>query len=171
MVLRRLCMLVLGLNLMAVTAMAQGSASQVSVQEARKVIQDGNTEWGKARVAHDKATFEKMLAPDFSVNAGGQKHTREEFIQNISTVRPNVKLTRFDATVLTVVPKGDAWEAIIQEKLEFEKTNPDGKIEHGASLWITRDGWKKTGDEWKILYSEEVAHELWINEKPPITGW
>jgi hypothetical protein len=159
------------LNVTAAVALAQGGVLQVSQQEARKVIQDGNTEWGKARVAHDKATFERMLAPDFYVFAGGQRHTREEFITNISTVRPNVKMTRFDATVLTVVPKGDAWEAIIQEKLEFEKSNPVGKLEHGYSLWVTRDGWRKTGENWIITYSEEVAHELWRNEKPPIQGW
>src|SRR4051812_47435078 len=116
---RGFCIL-LFVNLVAVVAVGQGGTSPVSVQEARRVIQDGNIEWGRARVAHDKAAFEKRLAPDFYVNAGGQRHTREEFITNISTVRPDVKMTRFDATVLTVVPKGDAWEAIIQEKLEFE---------------------------------------------------
>jgi len=36
--------------------------SDCNQAKARKVIQDGCIEWGKARVAIDKNTFEKMLA-------------------------------------------------------------------------------------------------------------
>jgi hypothetical protein len=61
--------------------------------EARKIIVDLNREWGKARVAFDKPTFEKMLAPDFYVQLPEQKLTRREFIDEISAPPRGGKLT------------------------------------------------------------------------------
>jgi hypothetical protein len=43
------------------------SAPAVSSAEARKAIQAGYVEWEKARVAMDKNTIERMLAPDLYV--------------------------------------------------------------------------------------------------------
>ena len=73
------------------------SAPAVSPAEARKAIQ--------ARVALDKNTIERMLAPDLYVQTHDRKLTRQEFIDAIFS-RPYT-LTRFDATVLTVEPRGN----------------------------------------------------------------
>ncbi|OGU57011.1 MAG: hypothetical protein A2V66_05445 [Ignavibacteria bacterium RBG_13_36_8] len=142
-------------------------SQQLTAIEVRKIIADGNIRWGKARVEFDKETFEKMLAPDFYVLLGDRKLTRKEFIDQISTQSPGVKLTRFDASVLTVKPRGDEWIAVIHEKLEIETVN--GKI---YSLWITRDGWKKVDSEWVITFSEAIGYEYWRGgEKPLFTDW
>ena len=99
----------------------------VSLAEARGVIQDGNIEWGKARVAIDKNTFERMLAPDLYVQYSDRRLTRQQFIDRISSYPPGVSLTRFDASVLTVEPNGDDWVAIILERIEYEKDGPAAK--------------------------------------------
>ena len=62
---------------------------------------------GKARVALNKNTFEKMLAPDLYVQFKDRRLTRQQFIDLISSFPPGVTLTRFDASVLTVEPNGD----------------------------------------------------------------
>jgi hypothetical protein len=108
-----------------------------------------------------------MLASDFYVQLQGRKLTRQEFIDAISVQRPGVKLTRFDASVLTVQPSADGWVAVIHEKLEFD--SPKGKV---YSLWITRDGWKKENDQWVITFSEAIGSEQWsAGEKPPFPNW
>ena len=87
-----------------------GQDSQTANQaEARKVIQGGDIAWGKARVAIDKNTFEKMLAPDLYVQFKDRRLTRQQFIDRISSHPSGVTLTRYDASVLTVEPSGDDW--------------------------------------------------------------
>src|SRR6185369_12299164 len=123
---------------------------------------------GKARVAYDRAVFEKMLASDFWVKTGpaNPRQDRNQFIGMVSAQGP-AKLVRFDASVLTVQPDGDdGWVAIIREKLESEGTRPDGTPMHAYALWITRDGWRKVDGEWKIAYSEAVSVEQWLNVRP-----
>lgn len=143
------------------------SSSPITAAEARKIIADGNRQWGKARIEYDKEKFEKMLAPDFYVQLQGKKLTRQEFIELISGQRSGVKLTRFDATVLTVQPEADGWVAVIHEKLEID--SPGGKV---YSLWITRDGWKKVNNQWVITFSEAIGSENWQGgEKPPFKDW
>src|SRR5438876_397387 len=93
------------------------SAPAVSSAEARKAIQ--------ARVAMDKNTIERMLAPDLYVQTPDRKLTRQEFIDAIFS-RPYT-LTRFDATVLTVEPRGNDWAALVLEKLEGEIKDNSGK--------------------------------------------
>ncbi len=140
----------------------------VTAAEARKIIADGNRDWGRARVALDKTTFEKMLASDFYVQLPGRRLTRQEFIDGISAERPGAKLTRFDATVLTVQRTADGWVAVIHEKLEIE--GPDGS--KGYSLWITRDGWKQEDGRWLITFSEAIGFENWVGgAKPPFPYW
>jgi len=142
-------------------------SSPLTAAEARKIIAEGNRMWGKARVEYDTNTFEKMLAADFYGQLPSRKITRQEFIEGISTQRPGVKLTRFDATVLTVQKNTDGWVAVIHEKLEID--SPDGKV---YSLWITRDGWKKVKDQWVITSSEAIGSERWRGgEKPPFPDW
>ncbi len=156
---------------MPITLGAQTSTA-VSLEEARKVIQAGNVEWGKARIANDKNTFERMLAPDAYVQLSDRKLTRQEFIDMISTRRPGSVLKRFDASVLTVEPKGDDWVATLLEKIEVEWKDPSsGKSGKGYSAWVTRDGWRKlSGDKWVILYSQEVSHQNW-DDTPPVANW
>ena len=76
------------------------SAPAVSSAEARKAIQAGYVEWAKARVALDMSTIERMLAPDFNFQLPDRKLTRQEFIDRMHSL----KITRFDASVLTVEP-------------------------------------------------------------------
>jgi hypothetical protein len=166
-------LLVVGL-LGASLGVAQSGGTQsdgLTPDDARKIIVDLNAKWGKARVDLDKATMEKMLAPDFYVRIGEQKISRKDFIDQISTPNPSGKLLRFDVQVLTVMRKGDHWDAVIAEKLEGEGKGPDGKQHHSYSLWITRDGWKKVGDEWVALYSEAVGNQFWRDQKPPVANW
>jgi hypothetical protein len=147
-------------------------AQAVSHEEARKAIQDGNVEWGRARVAIDKNAFEKMLAPTLYVQVGGRRLSRQQFIDRISSPPPGVTLTRFDARVLTVAPNGHDWVAIIPEKIEFERKDASGKTEKEYWAWVTRDGWRKVaGDSWLILSSEEVSHENWKGTPPPLANW
>ena len=69
------------------------SALAVSSAEARKAIQAGYVEWDKARVAMDKNTIERMLAPDLYVQTPDRKVTPQEFIDAIFSAP--YALTRF----------------------------------------------------------------------------
>ena len=164
-----------GLGILFLTAAAVSSeqpAPGLTPAEARRIIADGNREWGRARVALDRPAFERTLAPDFYVQMPDDKKiTRQEFLGMISSNPTGGKLVRFDASVLTVepTPSPDTWVATIQEKLEFERT--DGKP-RTYSLWITRDTWKKLGDRWVVTSSEAIGDEFWRNgEKPPFKDW
>lgn len=144
---------------------------QVSISEARKSITEGNVEWGKARVTLNKAVFESMLAPDFYVQLPDKRVTRKEFIEMISDVSPNLKLARFDASVLTVEPSGDLWIATIKEKLDIDVLAGPHKGEKAYSLWITRDKWREESGKWMITSSEEIGHEDWLGATPPFQDW
>ena len=162
--------ILLGASLLALTTLQFSAQDRgtLTAAEARKIIADSYREWGRARVALDKKTFEKMLAPGFSIQQPGRRLAREEFIDGISVDRPGQKLTRCDAAVLTVQPTSDGWVAIIQEKLEFEA--PDGN--KGYSLRISRVGWKQEETGWMMTFSEVVGHENWTGgAKPPFTDW
>jgi hypothetical protein len=171
---RRILVFALLAAAVPITLVGQG-AGHVTREEARRVIQDGNAAWGKARVALDKNTFERMIAPapDFYVQlSGGKRLTRQEFLDRISTYPPGVTLTRFDASVLTVEPNGDDWVALIFEKLEIERTGSEGKTEKEYVVSITRDGWRRLSrDKWVILFSEQVGQERWQGTPPPIANW
>jgi hypothetical protein len=165
-----------------VTRVAEGSES-ASQEEARKAIESGNVEWGKARVALDRNTFERMVAPTlyFRVGnrmltrqqfiVGNQRLTRDQFIDAISSYPPGVKLTRFDARVLTVMPDGKDWVAIILETLEYERKDSRGKTEKEYWTCVTRDGWRKASDgQWLILFSAEVSREKWEGVPPSLAN-
>jgi hypothetical protein len=107
------------------------SAPAVSPAEARKAIQ--------ARVALGKNTIERMLAPDLYVQTPDRKLTRQEFIDAIFS-RPYT-LTRFDATVLTVEPRGNDGAALVLEKLEAEIRDNSGKTSKIYVMGVVRDGW------------------------------
>lgn len=136
----------------------------LTAADARKIIADGNREWSRARLALDKKTFEAMLALDFYIQQPGRRLGRQEYIDSISVDRPGVKLTRFDATVLTVQRTEGGWVAIIQEKLEFANK--------GYSLRIIRSGWKQEDNRWVITFIEFIGHENWTGgATPPFPDW
>jgi hypothetical protein len=140
----------------------------LTASEARKIITDGYRDWSRARVALDRKTFEKMLAPGFTIQQPGRKLTRQEFLDGISVDRPNEKLIRYDTAVLTVQPTADGWMAIVQEKVEIAA--PGGN--KGYSLRITRAGWKQEDNRWLIMYAETIGHENWTSgAKPPFPDW
>ena len=143
------------------------SAPAVSSAEARKAIQAGYAEWAKARVALDMNTIERMLAPDFYFQTPDQKHTRQEFIDSM----PSLKITRFDASVLTVEPRGNDWAAVISEKGEVETKDDHGKTSKGYIVLVVRDGWRKLNDnQWSLLSPEPLGQQRW-QERPPIANW
>jgi hypothetical protein len=170
--LRYFCAAVL-LVLSTLSAYPQNAANvpALTVADVRKIINDNNAVWSKARLAYDRATAEKMLAPDFFVVLPDRKHTRQEFLDMVAHKPPAGGLTRFEPIVLTVEPSGDAWAAIIEEKLEWERPNATGKMEKGYALWVTRDTWKKIGDQWQALSSEAISNEHWKGTPPPIANW
>jgi len=172
-VFQMLCHVLLPLVLFSTSAHAPvaQAAKDMDAASARQKIIDLNKMWGKARLAFDTATYEKTLAPDFYVEIDGQKQTRKQFIDEISKQNPKVKFLRFDVDVLTVMKNGDHWDAVIGEKLEAEFPGKDGAQHHGYSYWVTRDGWKQTGDQWQALYSIAIGHENWMDAKPPVVGW
>lgn len=138
------------------------SAPAISSAEARKAIQ--------ARVALDKNTIERMLAPDVCVQTPDQKLTRQQFIDAIFA-HPYT-LTRFDATVLTVEPRGNEWAALVLEKLEGEIKDNSGKTSEIYVMAVARDGWGKLNDnEWTLLWSEQLGQQQWNDERPPIADW
>ena len=146
------------------------SAPAVSSAEARKAIQVGYAEWAKARLAMDKNTIERMLAPDLYVQTPDRKLTRQEFIDAIFS-RPYT-LTRFDATVLTVEPRGNDWAALVLEKLEGEIKDNSGKTSKIYVMGVVRDGWGKLNDnQWTLLWSEQLGQQLWEEQIPPIANW
>jgi ketosteroid isomerase-like protein len=150
------------------TAGAQ-SAPAVSSAEARKAIEAGYAEWDKARVAMDKNTIERMLAPDLYVQTPDRKLTRQEFIDALFS-RPYT-LIRFDVTVLTVEPRGNDWAAVVLEKLEGESKDKDGKTSKIYVMGVARDGWGKLNDnQWTLRWSEQLGHQRW-QENPPIANW
>lgn len=137
----------------------------------RKEITAGYDLWGKARLAFDKPTYDKMLTPDFYAQLPQRKLTRNEFIDAIATKNPQVKFLRFDSQILSLTKEGDTWIAVITEKMEIEIKGKDGQPDSKRySLWITRDGWKKPDGHWMVAFTEAIGTETW-REKPPIPGW
>ena len=72
------------------------STPAISLAEAREAIDREETLWAQARGSIDKQRFENVLAPTFYAQLPGRRLTREEFIAQISSYPPGVKLTRFD---------------------------------------------------------------------------
>jgi Domain of unknown function (DUF4440) len=167
----RVALLVALSALSAYPQSASANNPPLTAADVRKIINDNNAIWSKARLAYDRATAEKMLAPDFFVVLPDRKHTRQEFLDMVAHKPAAGGLTRFEPIILTVASSGDAWAAIIEEKLEFERPNAEGKLEKGYALWVTRDTWKKIGDQWQALSSEAISNERWQGAAPPIANW
>ena len=152
--------------IVTVAAGAQ-SAHAVSPAEARTAIQAGYAEWSKARVALDMNTIERILAPDFYFQLPDRKLTRQEFIDRVHSA----KTTRFDASVLTLEPRGNDWSVFISAKVEVETKDKDGKTSKAYTMLVSRDGWRKLNDnQWILLSSESLGRQQW-QERPPIANW
>ena len=140
--------------------------------DARKGIEAAYRIWSKARTDYDRTTLEKSVTPDFYVQIGKERLSKQLFLDQVLQKSNTSRLTRFETDVMTVQKVGDVWVAVITEKLETELTGPDGKKFKIASFWITRDGWKKEGDRYLATYSEAIGWERWgAGETPPIKGW
>ena len=84
---------------------------------------------------------------------------------------PSLKITRFDASVLTVEPRGNEWSVLIFAKVEVETKDKDGKTSKGYRVLLARDGWRKLNDnQWTLLPSEPLGQQRW-QESPPIANW
>ncbi len=167
-----------GLSLLVVATVAAMGASQDGASDevthgvVREEVGAMYESWGAARVAYDREAMEAIVAPEFHVLLYGQKVSGEKFISDVSVKRPGGSLTRFDADILTVRPSDEGWTVVITEKLEFELTGPDGATTKATSLWVTRDGWRKDGDEWLVTFSEAIGHESWApGTTPPFQDW
>ena len=162
---------ILASTLLAVIATAAAgaqSAPAVSPAEARTAIQAGYAQWAKARVALDMNTIERMLAPDFYFQRPDRKLTRQEFIDTMHSR----KITRFDATVLTVEPRDNDWSVFISAKVEIETKDKEGKTIKQYTVLVARDGWRKVNDnQWALLSSEALSQQRWNEERPPIANW
>jgi len=147
------------------------SAPAISSAEARKAIEAAYVVFGKAAVEPmDKNTVERMLAPDLYVQTASRRATRQEYLDYLYT-RP-LTLTRFDATVLTVEPKGNDWAVVVLEKLEGEIKDKDGKTSKVYVVGVARDGWGILNDnQWTLLWSEQLGQQRWKDESPPIANW
>ena len=133
------------------------SAPAMNSTEARKEIEAAYVVFGKAAVGPmDKVTMEKMLGPDLYVQTATRRATRQEYLDYLYT-RP-LTLTRFDATVLTVEPRGNDWAVLVFEKLEGQLKDKSGKSSNIYIWVVARVGWGKRNDnQWTVLFSEELG--------------
>jgi hypothetical protein len=167
---RRILVSTLVAVIVTVAAGAQ-SAPAMSSTEARKAIGAAYVAFGKAAVGPmDKNTMEKMLDPDLYVQTATRRATRQEYLDYLYT-RP-LTLTRFDATVLTVEPKGNDWSVLVFEKLEGLLKDKSGKTSKIYIWGVARDGWGLRKDnQWTVLFSEELGGPEHSEEIPPIANW
>ena len=163
--------------LVAASALAQDQPAapkqaEPTLADARAAIDATYVGWGRARVELDRQTLDSILAPDFYVSLYGRKISREEFLNAISLEHPGHRLSRFDVEVLTVQKSEEGWTAVIAEKIEVTIVGSGGETQKRCSLWVTRDGFRKQGDEWLVTSSEAIAHQDWApGTTPPIRDW
>ena len=162
----------LGLLCLAVPAAAQTDTTRPSPATMREIVVRWNADWGKARLALDTAVLERMLPASYTARVGGETMSREEFMNVAKSPPPEIHLTRFDASVLTVQPDSTWWIATVQEKLEFTRRNEDGTLERRAALWIIKDRWEKVNGQWAPVFGEVVGNETWRKgARPPFSDW
>jgi glyoxylase-like metal-dependent hydrolase (beta-lactamase superfamily II) len=134
-----------------------------------------NKAWSAVRLGYDSATAERMLTPDFFVMLQGQRVSRQEFISMVSRRPPAGRLARFDNTILSITKDANKEEyvAVVVEKLENERPRADGSgIDRLYALWVTRDGFRRVGSGWQIMYSEAIGFQSWGGgQKPPFADW
>jgi hypothetical protein len=85
---------------------------------------------------------------------------------------PSLKITRFDASVLTVEPRGNDWSVFVFVKGEVETKDDRGKTSKGYIVLVERNGWRKLNDnQWILLSSEVLGQQRRNGEIPPIANW
>ena len=151
----------------------RGLPGMVDNATVRPALTAVNKAWSQVRLTYDGAAAERMLAPDFYVQINGNRQTRQEFIAAVSQRGPT-RLVRFDNPILTITkdPNKDEYVAVVMEKLEQERDRPDGSgVDRMYSLWVTRDGFRRVGSGWQIVFSEAVSFQNWVGQKPPFADW
>ena len=170
---------ILPLLLFCLVALSRSGAAQsapqprVSSTQAREAINAANQRWSTIRLTGDSVTARQMLTEDFFATIGTQRFTRDEFLSSVMASRGDQRLVRFDMKVLTVQPVGvDSWVALIEEKLEIERTAPDGTVAKNYAMWITKDTWRETDGVWRGASSEAVGMQQWFRgARPPMADW
>lgn len=141
----------------------------------RKALVDINGTWSRARVAYDRAAFERLLAPDFYVALADQRIGRADFIAHISEPTSPGRLLRFDNQVMTLAhrPERDEWVAVVVGKMEWEPAAQGAA--HPPRLygmWTTREGYRLVDSRWQLTFTEELGSEYWSDgQKPPFADW
>lgn len=152
-------------------AIAQHSTT-LDKSQVRAIAARWNDEWAKARLAVDTAAFERLLPRGYFALMDGERMDREQFIAGISAPPPGVKVTRFDARILTVSEAADGWSVLVQEKLEIARTSPEGVTARTYHLWIIRDLWKPADGTLQLASGEVVSTEGWRGgTRPPFADW
>lgn len=161
------------LALLAFASIHPGQGGQPSeLARVREELADVGARWDAARTSFDTAAFERMLAPDFWVQIGAEKLTREQFVGMISKPQPQARLVRFESRILTLAREGDVWAAVVLEKLEAEVAGPGGAKGKSYALWVTRDRFRREGEGWTCLSSEALGSQSWGGgETPPFDDW
>jgi glyoxylase-like metal-dependent hydrolase (beta-lactamase superfamily II) len=158
-------------NLLRFGAMAAFAKQGDEVREELTAV---NKAWSVVRLSYDSTAAERMLTPDFYVAMGDRKISRQEFIAQVSRRTPGGKLVRFENPIMSLTrgPNKDEWIAVVLEKLEMERSTGDGSApDKMYSVWVTRDGYRRVGSGWQIMYSEAIGSENWMGRKPPIANW
>jgi hypothetical protein len=99
-----------------------------------------------------------LFTHEFRVGDSGLHVTGGAYRCNL--LAPPYTLTRFDATVLTVEPRGNEWAALVLEKLEGDIKDNSGKTSKIYVMGVARDGWGKLNDnQWTLLWSEQLGQQ------------
>ena len=140
--------------------------------EVREAVTQWNDEWAKARLATDTATFQRMLPAAYVAIMNGDTMSRQQFLAGISAPPAGLKLARFDVKVLTVAETPTGWAAVIEEKLEIDRTGADGKTTRTYHVWVIRDLWKQVDGRWMLESGEVIGTEGWRGgARPPFRDW
>jgi len=103
------------------------------------------------------------------VQTPDRKLTRQEFIDAL--FNSSLTLTRFDAAVLTVEPRGNDWAVLVLEKLEGETKDKSGKTTKVYVMGVARDGWRKlNNNQWTLVWSEPPGQQR-SEGTPPMANW
>jgi hypothetical protein len=162
----------------ALVLVANGITAQNGTDDPdtiRRELSAMNATWSAVRLAYDSTAADTLLLPAFYAALRDRRATRAEFITAVATRSPTSKLVRFDNPILTIT-KGDSaneWVALVLEKLEYDRSAPDGTVTRAYALWITRDGYRRVAPgRWMFMYTQEVMREAWTGgRKPPFPDW
>ena len=146
------------------------SAPAMNSTEARKEIEAAYVVFGKAAVGPmDKVTMEKMLGPDLYVQTATRRATRQEYLDYLYT-RP-LTLTRFDATVLTVEPRGNDWAVLVLRNSKASSRTRVAKPARSTSGELHAMAGERNDNQWTVLFSEELGGPQISEDIPPIANW